>query len=262
MLNTEEYQDRKNARQALVIWVLFFASTAAINLLLPFAFGFSFRDWTNSDAKGLLLFSIDYAGFFLVLPLVLTKGWRTFKKPGFAIPVTAAAISVVLWHQIYFIATIAIVVYVYLHLRFDLSDLGFRSKGWKGDTAAIMLVGGLGLIQALSSSNILQFALLPATYSALFRLFGNPASTVENLFYFGFLTERIGKRWSRYAVPFLIGALYVAHEMTNPEYWYTGVSFAFIFVGVTVFAAVYLWRRSIVVTWLSDGFRWFLSLLL
>jgi len=261
MLNAEKQQTRKKARQALVIWFLFFAATVTINLLIPLALGLNLYDWTFSNAKGFLFFSVDYAGFFLILPLVLTKGWGTFKKPSFMIPVAAAAISVVFWNQIHYIATLAILVYVYLHWRFNLSDLGFRSKGWKGDLAAIMLVGGLGLLQALTSSGVLQFALLPATYSALFRMFGNPASTVENLFYYGFLTERIGKQWRGYLVPFLIGAFYTAHEMTNPEYWYGGVSFVFIFVGVTLFAAVYLWRRSIVVTWLSDGLRWFLSML-
>jgi hypothetical protein len=57
----------------------------------------------------------------------------------------------------------------------------------------------------------------------------------------------------------VIGAMYTAHEMSNPEYWYGGVSFVFIFIGVSLFAAVYLWRRSTVVLWLSDGFGRFIS---
>jgi hypothetical protein len=269
-MNTEDkevnlsptFETKKKARQAIIIWLLFFASILIINLLIPFAFGLNLHDWTFSAEKGLLLFSIVYAGFFIIVPLTLTKSWGTVKKPAFFIPMVAAMLSVVFWYQIHYISAVAILVFVYLHWRFDLSDLGFKSKGWKGDVLAILLVGLLGLLQVSSSLNIASVAFLPAASATLFRMFGNPASSVENLFYFGFLTERIGKQWSRYLIPFLVGAMYTAHEMTNPEYWYRGVSFVFIFVGVTLFAAIYLWRRNIAVTWLSDGFRWFLSNLL
>jgi hypothetical protein len=217
------------------------------------------HSWTYSDAKGLLLFTVNYAGFFLILPLLLTKGWVTFKKPSFFVPVAAAAVSVVLWYPLRYIATVAIIVYIYLHRRFDLSELGFRSKGWKGDAAAIGIVGVLGLLQALFSSSLIQFTVLPALSATVFRMFGNPASTVENLFYFGFLTDRIGKQLNRWAVPFLIGTMYTMHELSNPEYWYEGLSFVYVFIGVTLLAAIYMWRRNIVATWLSDGFQWFLG---
>jgi hypothetical protein len=253
---------KKKASQAFLVWVLFFAATVSINLLIPFALRIDLHAWTYSNQKGLILFSVNNAGFFLVLPLLLAKGWSTVRKPSFLIPLTAAAVSVVVWYPLRYIATVTIVVYVYLHWRFDLSELGFKSKGRMGDLAAIILVGCLGLIQAFTTSNTLQLAVLPAFYSALFRMFGNPASTVENLFYFGFLTERLANRWNRYLLPFLVGVMYTMHEISNPEYWYEGYSFVAIFIGVTVFAAVYLWRRSIVVTWLSDGLRWFIGMLL
>lgn len=262
MQNTQVDANKKKARQALLVWSLFFAATVTINVLIPTGLGINLHDWTYSNAKGLLLFSVNYAGFFLIVPLVLTKGWRTFKKLSFIIPVAAAAISVVLWYPLHYIATIAIIVYIYLHWRFDLSELGFRTKGWKGDGSAVLIAGSLALLQVLASSSILQVAFLPAVYATAFRMFGNPASTVENLFYFGFLTERVGKQWNRYVVPFLVGAMYTAHEISNPEYWYEGLPFAFVFIGVTLFAAIYLWRRSVVVIWLSDGFQWFLDCLL
>jgi len=253
---------KKKASQAFLVWVLFFTATVSINLLIPFALRIDLHAWTYSSQKGLILFSVDYAGFFLVLPLLLTKGWYTVRKPSFLIPLIAAAVSVVVWYPLRYIASVAIVVYVYLHWRFDLSELGFRSKGWVGDLATIILAGCLGLIQAFTASNTLQLTVLPAFYSTFFRMFGNPASTIENLFYFGFLTERLANRWNRYLLPFLVGAMYTMHEISNPEYWYEGYSFIVIFIGVTVFAAVYLWRRSIIVTWLSDGLQWFASRLL
>lgn len=124
-----------------------------------------------------------------------------------------------------------------MHWRFDLSELGFKTKGWKGDGFAILIAGSLALLHALASSSILRVAFLPAVYATAFRMFGNPASTVESLFYFGFLTERIGRQWNRYAVPFLVGATYTVHEISNPEYWYEGMPFALVFIGVTLFAA-------------------------
>jgi hypothetical protein len=47
--------------------------------------------------------------------------------------------------------------------------------------------------------------------------------------------------------------MYTTHEMSSPEYWYGGMNFAFIFVGVTIWALIYLWRRSAVAIWLGDG---------
>jgi hypothetical protein len=255
----QKEEEKRKARQAILVWILFFSATVAINLLIPVALGINMYGWTYSSAKELLLSSAGYAGFFLILPLILTKGWKTVKKPSFVIPLAAAAVSIALWYFIHYIATIAIVVYIYLHWRFDLSELGFRTRGWRSDLLAILLMGSLGLAQVLAASSVFQIAVLPAFYSTLFRMFGNPASTVENFFYFGFLTERIGKQFNRYLVPFLIGAMYTAHEISNPEYWYEGSPFAFIFIGVAIFAAVYLWRRSVIVMWLGNGLQWFVS---
>ncbi len=252
----------KRARQALIVWLLFFVAILTINLLIPLALGLNLHDWTYSSVKGPLLFAVVYAGFFIVVPLTLTKGWSLVKKPAFFVPMLAAMVSVIVWYQVPYIATTAIAVFVYLHWRFDLSGLGFKSKGWKGDVLAIALVAVLVLLQVFSSLNLGPITVLPAFFAATFRMFGNPASTVENLFYYGFLTERLGNKWNRYLVPFVIGAMYTAHEITNPEYWYESTSFVFIFIGVALFSAIYLWRRNIAVTWLSDGLRWFLTNLL
>jgi len=37
------------------------------------------------------------------------------------------------------------------------------------------------------------------------------------------------------------------------------VQFGFVFVGVTLFVLIYIWRRSVVVFWLGDGLGRFLS---
>jgi hypothetical protein len=61
-------------------------------------------------------------------------------------------------------------------------------------------------------------------------------------------------------IPVLIGALYTAHELINPEYWYEGMNFLLIFVGVALITGVYLWRRSVIVIWLGDGLRRMLAI--
>jgi hypothetical protein len=57
----------------------------------------------------------------------------------------------------------------------------------------------------------------------------------------------------------LIGLMYTLHEMSNPEYWYGGLSFVFVFVAITLTATVYLWRRSMLVVWLGDGLSRFIT---
>ncbi len=122
-------QERKSkARQALLVWILFFAATISINLLIPTALGISLNNWSSSTAQTLLLSSIGYAGFFTIVPLLLTKGWNNMKKPSFLIPMAIAAASVVFWNQIHYIAATVIAVYVYLHLKFDLSDWASGQK--------------------------------------------------------------------------------------------------------------------------------------
>ena len=44
-----------------------------------------------------------------------------------------------------------------------------------------------------------------------------------------------------------------AHEISNSEYWYGGMSFVLVFVGVTIWASINLWRRSVIAIWLGDG---------
>lgn len=72
---------------------------------------------------------------------------------------------------------------IYLHRRFELSQLGFVSKGAAGDAAVIVLMGLLALGAVfLPPPSQLHFAFGSAIVAALDRLFLNPASSVENLF--------------------------------------------------------------------------------
>jgi hypothetical protein len=162
-------------------------------------------------------------------------------------------LGITFWHFFWPGVTVAVGALAYLHWRFDLSGYGIRSRGGRGDIAAVLLMGLLGLVPILMRGRPSGISLMPAATAALTRLFANPASSIENLFYFGFMTERLSYRAGRWLTPLLIGLMYTAHEMSNPEYWYGSMSFAFVFVGVALWVAIYLWRRSAVVIWLGDG---------
>ncbi len=250
---------RQRFGQAVLLWVIFFILLVILNGTIPFLLGADLHAWTASATKSVLLAFMIYGLLFLAVPLVLIKGWKTVRQPAFLIPLCAAILGIGLWHFLPVLASIAILALVYLHRRFDLSGYGLRSRGWQGDLLAVLFMGLLGLVPALMQASSHSLNLGAALLTAVTRLFANPASTVENLFYFGFLTERLSDRAGPWLTPPLVGLMYTAHEMTNPEYWYGGVNFVLIFVGVAIWAAVYLWRRNAAVIWLGDGFYRFVG---
>jgi hypothetical protein len=255
----------RRAWEALAVWGVFIVFAVIVNATIPFALGVDVRAWTYSGTKSIIMHLIVYALLFMVVPLILTKGLKTARKIRFLVPLVVAVVGITLRGVMWPAALLptgflAIPVLAYLHWRFDLSDLGVRSRGWRGDTVAILLMGLLVLASTyLQPAVHYSFAVGSALAAALDRLFLNPASSVENLFYFGFLTERLSHKTGRWFTPPLIGLMYTAHEMSNPEYWYGGLPFAIVFVGITITSAIYLWRRSVVVVWLSDGLGRFVS---
>ena len=254
---------RHQSRQALTLWCLFFIAVVLFNGTIPFIMGVNLHAWTASPLKSVLFAFIFYAVLFLAIPLVLIKGWNTVRQPAFLYPLFLAMLAVSLWHLFHWTAAVAIIVLVYLHRRYDLSDYGLRSHVLRGDLLAILLMGLLGFVPVLmqASTTLRSFSPGAALLTGLDRLFGNPASSVENLFYFGFLAERLSYRTGRWLTPLLIGLMYTAHEMTNPEYWYGRMNFGLTFVGVTIWASIYLWRRSVVAIWLGDGLYGFAGML-
>ena len=247
-----EPDKRRESSQAVKLWCAFFVVTIAINGTPLFLLGYDLHRWTYSIAKGGLLFFINYGLLFLVAPLLLLKGRKQILKPAIFLPLICAVFSVTIWPLVPYIGSIAVVVLFYLHWRLDLSGLGFRSKGLYGDISAVALIGVLNSLQ-IFLPGALHEGITAGLFAATYRWFANPASTVENLFYFGFITERFSYRLGRWKRPVLIGALYTLHEMSNPEYWYEGLSFPIVFIGVTLTAAIYLWRNSFIVTWVGDG---------
>jgi hypothetical protein len=244
----------RQAKQALLLWCIFFVVLILFNGTIPFALGIDLHAWTQSAVKSVLFAFIFYAFVFLAVPLILIKSWGIVRQPGFLFPLCLAMLGITFSHYFWPGVAVSVMVLAYLHRRFDLSGYGIRSKGFGADLIAVLLMGILGLIPVLMRRSFSGLSLAPALTAALTRLFANPASSVENLFYFGFLTERLSYGAGKWLTPPLIGLLYTAHEMSNPEYWYGGMSFALIFVGVSLWAAIYLWRRSAVVIWLGDGF--------
>ena len=253
------FRVKDKAWQSLRVWGVFIVLTVIINGTIPFILGADLRIWSSSTAKGILFYLIVYSVLFLVVPLILAKGWGRVRQPAFLIPLCLTIVGIaLLWPITRYAVGIIVPLLAYLHRRFDLSELCIRSCGWKGDITGIFLLALFAMLPSLMGESLF---LNPggALLAGANRLFGNLASTVENLFYFGFITERLSVKTGKWFTPILVGAMYTLHEMSNPEYWYEGMKFGFVFVAVVVAASIYLWRRSVVVTWLGDGLGKFLA---
>jgi hypothetical protein len=249
------------SRQAIILWCVLFILVVLLNGTIPFILGVDLHAWTGSPLKSVLFGFVFYALLFMAVPLVLIKGWETASQPAFLYPLCLAMLAISVGHFFHWVVAIAIIVLAYLHRRYDLSGYGIRSRGWKGDMLAVLLMGMLGFFPVLmrASTSSHSVVLGTAFLTGLDRLFANPASSVENLFYFGFLAERLSYLVGQWLTPPLIGLMYTAHEISNPEYWYGGMNFVLIFVGVTIWTAIYLWRRGVIAIWLGDGFYRFVG---
>ncbi|MHA1959829.1 MAG: hypothetical protein ACW99U_06340 [Candidatus Thorarchaeota archaeon] len=244
----------QKANEALLVWTVFFFTGVVIHGTVPFLLGWDMTSWTYSPTKTLLASFVSYSLLFLGVPLLLTKGGETVLRPSFLVPLLVAMISISLWSFFRGIAAISILVIVYLHWRFDLSELGIRSRGYKGDIGAVLITLVLNLSLALFGQDTLYVLDLEfGLRMGLDRLFANPASSIESLFYFGFLAERLSQRFGGWKTILMVATMYALHEMRNPEYWYEGMMFGWVFVTVAVVTVIYLWRRSVTVIWLGDG---------
>ncbi len=241
-----------SARQALIVWGIFFIINVIVNGTIPFIMGTDMHTWKSSTTSNLLYGLVQYGIMFLVVPMILVKGWQTARQPAFLFPLILAVLAITFSLIYRGIMAFALLIIIYLHFRFDLSDIGIRLRGGMGDIIAILIIGLLYAVPSLMDGTYaLDWA--SALFVGMDRWFANPASSVENMFYFGFLTERLFPKTGRLFTPLLIGAMYTAHEMTNPGYWYRGMNFSLVFIGIAVCTSVYLWRRSVVIIWFGDG---------
>ena len=252
----------RQAVQAFWLWFAFFVVNCLINATLLFILGRDVHAWIYSQAKFSLAGLVVYGGFFLVGPLMLVKGWPVVRQLGFLIPLALAVLAAGLWSVFRGVGVVIIAVLAYLHWRYDLSELGIRSSGWRGDLLAILMIAGFYLVSRLVRPISGAMDLNGGLQTGLDRLMANPATSVEYLFYFGFLAARFNRRLGPLLTSIIIGLMYVAHEISNPEYWYENVQFALVFVGVALACGVSLWRRSIIPIWLGDGLSRFLAALL
>ena len=228
------------------------------NGTIPFMLGADLRAWAFSR-ESFFVTSLIYAGIFWVAVLVVVKGWETVIRSDFLVPMLMACVGFVLWPFFPFAAAIFWLVLPFLHRRYDLTELGLRSRGWRGDAAVVALLGLVLLVFSALSGGLSSFDVAGAATAVVYRILGNPAFTAENLFYFGFLTDRLSQKTGKWLTPILIGGMYTLHEMTNPQYWYTGMYFPATFVAVTLLAAAYVWRRSMAVVWGADALSRFIT---
>jgi hypothetical protein len=249
----------KPARNALWLWIAFFCLAVVLNGTIPFLAGLDLHAWTYSKTKSVLFDLLIYGCLFMAGPLLLVKEWSVVRQPGFLIPLVAGVTALAFRSVFRPSALMAVVVLAHLHVRYDLSSLGVRSPWNRRSLAAVMFLGLLPLAMRSLSPDPWGWHGGVALRAGLERLLLNPASTNENLFYFGLLAERLGAWAGRWKTPLLVGALYTAHEMSNPEYWYEGMNFPLVFVSVTVTTVVYLWCRNSVAIWLSSGLARFIT---
>src|SRR5512143_3338278 len=87
---------QRQSIQALYLWGVFIALAVIINGTLPFILGFDLHAWTYSPLKDVAFNLIIYGGLFLVVPLVLTRGWATVRQPAFFVPLIIAVLAMTL----------------------------------------------------------------------------------------------------------------------------------------------------------------------
>ena len=118
----------QRARQALILWGVYIVLNIFLNGTIPFLLGKDMHAWTASPIKDVLINLIPYSVVFLVAPLILTKGWDTVRRPTLLLPLTLAILAMTLRTYLRLVAAIAVFVLAWLHYRYDLSELGFRSR--------------------------------------------------------------------------------------------------------------------------------------
>jgi hypothetical protein len=131
------------SRQALTLWGVYITLNILLNGTIPFMLGRDLHAWTASPIKDVLANLIVYGLIFLVVPLILTKGWDTVRQPGFLLPLTLAILAMTLRTYIRPVAAIAVLILAWLHFRYDLADFSAATPllsipsapRWQGLTA-------------------------------------------------------------------------------------------------------------------------------
>jgi len=85
--------------------------------------------------------------------------------------------------------------------------LGRDLHAWTASPIAVLLIALLSGARRFFNSDPFSFDPFGAVLAGLDRLFLNPASTTENLFYFGFLAERLSWKFGRWATALLVGLM-------------------------------------------------------
>jgi hypothetical protein len=114
----------------------------------------------SSLLKGVLFGAVVYGALFLGGPLVCTKGWRVVRTPGFALPLLLAIVALGARPFLRQLALVPILALAYLHWRYDLSELGLRSRRLRGDVTAVLLLGLVAGLPGLIPPHMQSHALL------------------------------------------------------------------------------------------------------
>src|SRR5512135_1664935 len=92
-MKTETFEIDQRFKQALIVWGVFIVLNVLFNGTIPFLLGKDLHAWTVSPLKSFLFNLVQYGIMFLVVPLILTKGWKTVRQPMFLVPLLLAILA-------------------------------------------------------------------------------------------------------------------------------------------------------------------------
>ncbi len=237
----------------LIMWFIFIILLVIMNKTIYFIFGIDVKDWTNSKIKSLLINVIIYGFVFFIIPILYVKK-NDIKGNWILISCLLCGLLGLFLstYSKWFNLLLFISVFILL-LRGDLYNLGFEKiKIWEYIIMSIIYILLYSIPSLFSwgnSNNNLNNTII----SVIDRMFLNPASTVEYIFYYGFLGKRLILILGKILTPIILGLMYVLHEMSNPEYWYENVNFLFIFIGVSIVSVLFFWKKNLIPVWIGDG---------
>lgn len=243
----------------ILIWFVFIFLAIIFNRTIQFIFGFDVKNWTYSTLKSLLFNIFIYGIVFYIIPIFYTNrknlkwNWLIYICSFLSILGLGLSIYSRWFNILLYISVVILIIKGYL------TNLGFeRIKFWEFILLTIFY-GILYLIPVLVTRSNQNLTINDAISSLIDRMFLNPASTVEFIFYFGFIGKRLSLMLGKIITPIALGLMYTIHEISNPEYWFENINFIFIPFGIAIFSYIFLWKKNLIPIWIADGIGRFIA---
>lgn len=261
MLNFKNDFTGSKARfvEFIIIYILCLLSVVLINDSLLLFNHENIFIWNNSKGHNLIFSILIYSILYFSLPLLFTKYFRRLTEIDFLLPFLFAVVAIPLTSYFRLGTIITLLLLIFIHNKFDLTAIGIRTTDWKKDIFPFITLLILIFIPLLIYKLFYSSEILSSIVKVEERIFGSSYAYIEFLFFFGFGAERIIPVTGKISALILIPLLYLAIDYNNPILWSINFSYAAEFGILLITASVYLWRRNIVVLWLTAGIWRFLA---